>query len=123
MSLKSEADLLANTKKERKFTIHLDVWEFRMGLFFGPLPKEKKRIYQQSILFISIKGPSINEVTHLGGRGSARRWRYSISLFSKMGDKGEGGVKNLKILVTLMDGPQINYYQLNSVPLQQFLVT
>ena len=40
-----------------------------------------------------------------------------------MGDKGEGGVKNLKKLVTLMDGPQINFYQLNLVPLQQFLVT
>ena len=87
---KSKADLLAITKKERKFTIHLDVWEFRMGLFLGPLPKEKK-INQQSILFISIKGPSINEVTHLRGRGSARRWRYSISLFSKMGDKGGEG--------------------------------
>ena len=24
---------------------------------------------------------------------STKRWRYSISLFSKMGDKGEGGVK------------------------------
>ena len=31
-----------------------------------------------------------------GGGGSAKRWCYSISLFSKMGDKGEGGVKNLK---------------------------
>ena len=31
---------------------------------------------------------------------STKRWRYSISLFSKMGDKGEGGVKNLKKWVT-----------------------
>ena len=30
-----------------------------------------------------------------GGGGSAKRWRYSISPFSKIGDKEEGGVKNL----------------------------
>ena len=42
----------------------------------------------------------------MGEGGFAKRWRYSISLFSKMGDKGEGGVKNLKKSVTLfMDGP------------------
>ena len=41
--------------------------------------------------------PFMNDVTHLeGGGASAKRWRYSISLFSKMSDKGEGGVKNLK---------------------------
>ena len=51
--------------------------------------------------------PFINDVTHLAGKGgSAKRWRYSISLFSKMGDEGEGGVKNLKNWVTsFMDGP------------------
>ena len=38
-------------------------------------------------------GPSINDVTHLGGGGSGKRWRYSINLFSKMGDKGDGGGK------------------------------
>ena len=33
-------------------------------------------------------GPSINEVSHLEeGGGSAERWCYSISLFSKIGDK------------------------------------
>ena len=31
-----------------------------------------------------------------GRGGSAKRWRHSISLFSKMGDNGEGEVKNLK---------------------------
>ena len=42
-----------------------------------------------------------------GGGGSAKRWRYSISLFSKTGDKGEGGVKNLKKWVTsFMDSPK-----------------
>ena len=52
-------------------------------------------------------GPSINEVSHLEeGGGSAERWCYSISLFSKIGDKGEGGVKNLKKLVTsFVNGP------------------
>ena len=99
MSLKSEADLLANTKKERKFTIHLDVWEFRMSLFLGPLPKEKKN--QSTMNSIYFYQRAIHKWGHpLGGRGSARRWRYSISLFSKMGDKGEGGVKNLKKRVT-----------------------
>ena len=35
--------------------------------------------------------PFINDVTHLAGKGgSAKRWRYSISLFSKMGDEGVG---------------------------------
>ena len=50
------------------------------------------------------------KVTHLGGgRGDLpKRWGYSISLFSKMGDKGNGGVKNLKKWVTsFMDGPKI----------------
>ena len=38
--------------------------------------------------------------------GSAKSQRFSISLFSKMGDKGEGGVKNLKKRVTsFMDNP------------------
>ena len=55
---------------------------------------------------ILTKGPSINDVTHLGGGGSAKIWCYSISLFSKMGVKWEGGVKNLTKLVTsLIDGP------------------
>ena len=52
-------------------------------------------------------GPSMNNVIHLlRGKGrSAKRWCDSISLFSKMGDKGEGGVKSLKKWVTsFMDG-------------------
>ena len=41
-----------------------------------------------------------------GGGGSSKRWHYSISLFSKMWKKGEGGVKNLKKWVTsFMGGP------------------
>ena len=45
---------------------------------------------------------------HIGGRVSANRWRYSVSLFSKIGDKDEGGVKNLKKWVmSFMDGPQV----------------
>ena len=31
-----------------------------------------------------------------GEGGSAKRWCYSIRLFSKMGDKGEGEIENLK---------------------------
>ena len=51
-------------------------------------------------------GPSINDVTHLGGGGSAKRGHYYISLFNKNGDKGERGVKHIKKLVTsFMDGP------------------
>ena len=37
----------------------------------------------------------MNDVIHLGEEGSAKKWRYFISLFSKMGDK-VGGIKNLK---------------------------
>ena len=45
-------------------------------------------------------------VTHLGGGGSAKIWYYSISVFSKMGNEGDGGVINLKKWVALfMDGP------------------
>ena len=53
------------------------------------------------------KGPSINDDTHLGKRGgSVKRRRYSINLFSKIDDKGGGGVKNLQKLVTsFMDDP------------------
>ena len=51
------------------------------------------------------KEPTINDITHLGGGRSAKRWRYSRSLFSKIGDKGEGGVKNLKkSVMPFMDG-------------------
>ena len=35
-----------------------------------------------------------------GEGGFAKRFCQSISLFSKMGDKGEGGVKNVKKWVT-----------------------
>ena len=42
----------------------------------------------------------------LGEGRSAKRRRYTISIFSKMSDKGEGGIKNLKTWVTsFMDGP------------------
>ena len=43
--------------------------------------------------------------------GSAKRRCYSISLFSKMGHKEEGGVKNLKKLGDVIYGqPQINEF-------------
>ena len=44
--------------------------------------------------------------------GSAKRWHYSISLLSKMGDKGEGGVKNFKKWVTsFIDGPLVKLFE------------
>ena len=56
-------------------------------------------------LHLRRRGPSINDITHLGRWGSAKRWHYSTKLFSKTGDEGEGGVKNLKKLVrSFMDG-------------------
>ena len=43
-----------------------------------------------------------------GEGGSAKKRHYSISLFSIMGDKGEGGVKNFKKSVTsFMDSPLV----------------
>ena len=51
-----------------------------------------RRWYRNAIR--SSRGLSINDVTHLGGGGSAKRWHYSISLFSKMGNKG--GVRGQK---------------------------
>ena len=44
--------------------------------------------------------PSKNDVTHIGGGGFAKVWCHAISLFSKMGDKGEEGIENLKKWVT-----------------------
>ena len=59
------------------------------------------------MLCMMIQGPSINDITHLGGRGIGQKLTYlHISLFSKMGDKGKGGVKNFKKWVTsFIDGP------------------
>ena len=48
--------------------------------------------------------------TNLGVGGSAKRCRYSIKLFSKMGDNCKGGVKNLKKwLMSFMDCPNNNH--------------
>ena len=53
-------------------------------------------------------GPSINDITHLGEGGSAKKWHNSLSLSSMMGGKGQRGVKNLKIWVTsFMDDPYL----------------
>ena len=58
------------------------------------------------MLCMMIQGPSINDITHLGGRGIGQKLTYlHISLSSKMGDKRKGGVKNFKKWVTsFMDG-------------------
>ena len=55
-------------------------------------------------------GPSINNITHLGvGDLPKGDFILHISLFSKICDKGEGGVKNLKTWVTsIMDDPLIH---------------
>ena len=58
----------------------------------------------------------ITDVTQLGGEGSAKMWHNSIGLFSKMGDKGEGVVKNLKKWVKLfIDGPITGYTFMNDL--------
>ena len=45
-----------------------------------------------------------------GEGGSAKRWHFSISLFRKMGEKGEVGIKSLKKLVmSFMAGPLIQW--------------
>ena len=45
------------------------------------------------------------------GGGSAKKWSYSIILFSKMGNKGEGGAKTLKKMGDIIYGqPQILKY-------------
>ena len=52
---------------------------------------------------------------HVGGRVSANRWCYSVSLFSNIGDKDEGGVKNLKKWVmSFMDGPLSKSFPLHN---------
>ena len=64
----------------------------------------KKELFKK----IYTMGSSVNDVTHLGGEGSAKRWHYSIRLICTMDDKGEGGFKFLKKLVTSFmdaDGP------------------
>ena len=53
------------------------------------------------------KGLSINDVSHLRGRGSSKRWRYSISIFSKIGDKGvRKGKKSQKMGDLIYGKPQ-----------------
>ena len=46
----------------------------------------------------------------MGEGGSAKTLHWSISLFSKMGDKGEGEFKNVKKtaqVISFMDGPRL----------------
>ena len=56
------------------------------------------KVIKYLLLFIYF-GPSINDVIHLGGIWQMRALLHK-PLFSKMGDKGEGQVKNLKNWVT-----------------------
>ena len=61
---------------------------------------------------ISYRGPSINDVTHLGGRGDLPKGNVTTSLFIKKGDKVEGGVKNIKkwVKTSFMDGPLVEVF-------------
>ena len=54
-----------------------------------------------------VGGASINDIIHLGGsEDQPKGYVTPKSLFSKMGDKGKGGIKNLKKWVTsFMDNP------------------
>ena len=62
-------------------------------------------------------GLSINDVIHLlRGRGDLPKGNISLYayLFSKMGDMGEGGVKNLKKWVmSFIDGPCVTVDKYN----------
>ena len=52
--------------------------------------------------------------THLGGGGSDIMWHYSISLFSKMGDKvGEGRGK--KRVTLFINTPQVHNKQVEQL--------
>ena len=63
-------------------------------------------------------GAFINDVTHFGGRGICQRLCYSISLFSKMGDKGEGGVKNIKKMGDVNYGRLLSKYNCAAASLE-----
>ena len=81
---------------------------FLLDWFFLGLLLIKSRF--PSLSFLDLDKGVVQKWRHpLRGKGrSAKRWCYSISLFSKMGDKGEGGVKSLKKWVTsFMDSPTI----------------
>ena len=75
---------------------------FLIDWFFLGLLLIKSRF--PSFTFLDLDKGVVQKWSHpLRGKGrSAKRWCYSISLFSKMGDKGEGGVKNW--VTSFMDG-------------------
>ena len=65
-----------------------------------------KRVFGKMFgIFIFYHKGAIHKWHHLlRGEESSKRWRYSIILFSKMGDKGEGGIKNLKKMDDIIFG-------------------
>ena len=80
-------------RRIRNFTFGLKNVEKPLSLYFL---KRKKKIYIGAV----------HKWCHpFGGEGvSAEKWCYSISLFSKMGDKGEGQ-KFQKMGDVIMDDP------------------
>ena len=91
-------------------TYHIDLNRFQNMAYI----KKLRHIFKQNV------GPSINDFTHL--EESPKRWSYYISLFSKMGVKGE--VKNLKKRVTsFMDGLQQKFeYMYHFYPFFQICI-
>ena len=56
----------------------------------------------------------LNNITHWGGGGSAKRWRYSIKAYYLVNwvTRGEGGVKKFKkwMMSFMDDFPVLNLY-------------
>ena len=72
------------------------------------LPSPTRRGYTQLPHQLTKHSGTVHKWRHplRGEGGSAKRWHYSISLFSKMGNQGDRGVKKLKKRVTsFLDNP------------------
>ena len=86
-----------------RHAIHSILWQnYKKVRILLPRINTSYMMYNRLQLLLYCLEPSINDVTQLRGRGrSAKRWHYAISLFSKMDDKGERGIKNLKKCMAL----------------------
>ena len=94
-NLQFVTELLIHVQVQQKLHfVHLNTCKYSKYTYNNALKSEKT----------SIGGHS--QMTSPPGEGVAQRWHYYISLYSKKGDKGEGGVKNPKIkVISFMDGP------------------
>ena len=72
----------------------LILWFYHVSTIFEQNWPERLIYYNEIWVFM---GLSINDITHLEGGGSAKRWCYSINLFRKMGNKGREGSKMSKM--------------------------